>query len=176
MRTDKLRDEYGVELRWTVFPLHPEIPEEGMELDELFHGRGFDIGAMQRRLTAVAAEVGLPIEARNRICNSRRAQELGKWAEAMGKGDQFLRLTYRAYFADGRNIALLRELEAIAEEAGLPRDEVYDVLAQSLFAEAVDADWSRAGEMAVTAVPFHLYGEKALVGFHPYEHYVKLLS
>jgi predicted DsbA family dithiol-disulfide isomerase len=171
-----LRDEYGVELCWTVFPLHPEIPEEGMELADLFYGRNFDIGAMQRRLKTVAADVGLPIVPGIRIYNSRRAQELGKWAEAMGKGDQFLRLTYRAFFVDGRNIALLRELESIAEEAGLPRDEVYDVLAQSLFAEAVDADWSRAGEMAVTAVPFHLYGEKALVGFHPYEDYVRLLS
>jgi predicted DsbA family dithiol-disulfide isomerase len=176
VRTDRLRREYGVELRWTVFPLHPEIPGEGMELTDLFRGRNFDFGAMQRRLTGVAAEVGLPLVARTRIFNSRRAQELGKWAEAMGKGDEFRLRTYHAYFAEGRNIALLPELEAIAEAAGLPKDDVYDVLAQSLFAEVVDAEWARAREMAVTAVPFHLFSEKSLVGFHPYEDYVKLLA
>ncbi len=176
MRTDRLRREFGVELRWIVFPLHPEIPEEGMELTELFRGRNYDIGAMQRRLTAVAAEVGLPLAARNRISNSRRAQELGKWAEAMGKGDEFRRSTYHAYFAEGRNIALQHELETIAEAAGLPKDDVYDVLAQNLFAEAVDNDWYRSQEMAVTAVPFHLFGERTLVGFHPYEDYVKLVA
>jgi len=176
VRTDRLRQEFGVELRWTVFPLHPEIQEEGMELADLFHGRNFDIEAMLRRLTGVAAEVRLPLVARTRIFNSRRAQELGKWAEAMGKGDEFRRCTYHSYFAEGRNIALLPELESIAEAAGLPKDEVYDVLAQSLFAEAVDADWARAREMAVTAVPFHLFGEKTLVGFHPYEDFVKLLA
>ena len=176
MRTDRLRRDFGVALRWTVFPLHPEIHEEGMELADLFRGRNVDLEAMQQRLTGVAAELGLPLVARSRIYNSRRAQELGKWAEAMGRGDEFRRCSYRAYYAEGRNIALLPELETIAEAAGLPQDEVYYILAQSLFAEAVDADWVRAREMAVTAVPFHLFGEKTLVGFHSYEDYVKLLA
>jgi predicted DsbA family dithiol-disulfide isomerase len=176
VRTDRLRQEFGIDLRWTVFPLHPEIPEEGMELADLFLGRNNDIEAIQRRLTGVAVEVGLPLVARTRIFNSRRAQELGKWAEAMGRGDEFRRCTYHAYFAEGRNLALLPELETIAGSAGLPKDEVYDILAQSLFAEAVDADWARARELAVTAVPFHLIGEKSLVGFHPYEDFVKLIT
>lgn len=176
MRTDRLQRDYGVELRWTVFPLHPEIPEEGMELRDLFRGRNFDIEAMQQRLMVVSKELGLPVARRTRISNSRRAQELGKWAESMGKGDEFRRGAYHAYFAEGRNIALLPELEAIAEAAGLPIDDVFDVLAQSLFADAVDADWSRARELAVTAVPFHLFAEKMLVGFHAYEDYVKLVG
>ena len=176
MRTDRLQRDYGVELRWTVFPLQPEIPEEGMELSDLFRGRNFDVEAMQQRLRAVAEETGLPLVRRTRISNSRRAQELWKWAESMGKGDEFRRCTYHAYFAEGRNIALLPELETIAEAAGLPRDDVYDILAQSLFADAVDADWDRARELAVTAVPFHLFGEKTLVGFHAYEDYLQLVS
>jgi predicted DsbA family dithiol-disulfide isomerase len=176
VRTDRLQRDYGVELRWTVFPLHPEIPKEGMELADLFRGRNFAVESMQQRLRVVAGEVGLPMGTRTHIGNSRRAQELGKWAETMGKGDEFRRSTYHAYFAEGRNIALLPELEVIAEAAGLPKDDVFGILAQSLFADAVDADWSRAGELAVTAVPFHLFGEKTLVGFHAYEDYVKLVS
>ncbi len=171
-----MKREYNIELSWTVFPLHPEIPEDGMELADLFRGRNFDIEAVRKRLSAVAAEVGLPLGARTRTCNSRRAQELGKWAEAMGKGDEFRRSAYHAYFVEGRNIALVPELEVIAEAAGLPKDDVYDLLAQALFAEAVDNDWARAASIGVTAVPFHLFGERALVGFHPYEEYVKLLA
>jgi len=176
VRTDRLQRDYGVELRWTYFPLHPEIPEEGIELRDLFRGRDFDIEAMQQRLMVVSEELGLPVARRTRISNSRRAQELGKWAESMGKGEEFRRSTYQAYFAEGRNIALLPELETIAEAAGLANDDVFGILAQNLFADAVDADWARAGELAVTAVPFHLFGEKTLVGFHAYEDYVKLVS
>ncbi len=147
-----------------------------MELADLFRGRNFDIEAMHRRLAAVAGELGLPLTPGTRTYNSRRAQELGKWAETMAKGDEFRRHAYHAYFAEGRNIALLPELESIAEAAGLPKGEVYDVLAQGLFSEKVDSDWARAGEVAVTAVPFHLYGESTLVGFHPYDDYIKLVT
>jgi len=146
-----------------------------MELDELFRGRNYDLEGMRQRLKLVAVELGLSLASKTRIANSRRAQELGKWAETMGKGDRFRRGIYHAYFAEGRNIAQLSELEAIADAAGLPRDEVYDVLAQGLFAEEVDADWFRARDLAITAVPFHLYGEKTLVGFHSYEDYLQLV-
>jgi predicted DsbA family dithiol-disulfide isomerase len=176
VRTERVQRDYGVELRWTVFPLHPEIPAEGMELSDLFRGRNLDVEAIQQRLMLVAEELGLPLVRRTRISNTRRVQELGKWAESMGKGDEFRRCAYQAYFAEGRNIALLPDLETIAEAAGLPKDDVFDILAQSLFADAVDADWARAGELAVTAVPFHLFGEKTLVGFHAYEDYVKLVT
>ncbi len=165
-----------MDLRWTVFPLHPEIPDEGVELVDLFGDRGFDIETMVARVKSVAAELGLPMGERTLVCNSRHAQELGKWAESSGKGDEFRRKVFHAYFAEGRNIAILEELETIAAAAGLPVDEVAGILDRRLFAGQVAADWSRAGQLAVTAVPFYLYGEKPLVGFRPYEDFVKLLS
>jgi predicted DsbA family dithiol-disulfide isomerase len=176
VRTDRLQRDYGVELRWSVFPLHPEIPEEGMDLAELFAGREEQIKSMQARLLQLAAEEGLPLAERSRTCNSRRAQELGKWAEGQGKGDAFRMAVYRAYFADGRSIALVDELVRIAEEVGLPGSEAREVLGKRSFAEAVDADWRRAREMGITAVPTHLCGERKLVGFGPYEDFVRLIG
>jgi len=61
VRTDRLQKEYGVEVKWTVFPLHPDTPEEGLELSELFAGREADIEAMQTRLAAIARVEGLPL-------------------------------------------------------------------------------------------------------------------
>jgi predicted DsbA family dithiol-disulfide isomerase len=110
-------------LRWTVFPLHPDTPEEGMELAELFAGREEQIKAMHARLRRLAVVEGLPLAERTRTCNSRRAQELGKWAEVQGKGDEFRKAVYRAYFVDGRNIANVDELVQIAEAVSLGGDE-----------------------------------------------------
>jgi predicted DsbA family dithiol-disulfide isomerase len=171
-----LQQEYGVELRWTVFPLHPETPEEGMELSELFAGREGEIKAMQARLSQLAAAEGLPLAERSRTCNSRHAQELGKWAESRGRGDQFRRAVYRAYFVDGINIALVDELVGIAESVGLPVDEARDVLETRSFATAVDADWQRAGELQITAVPTHLCRGKRLAGFSSYDDFVHLIG
>lgn len=163
-------------MRWSVFPLHPEVPEQGLDLAELFVGREEQIAAMQVRLRQLSIEEGLPLAERNRTCNSRRAQELGKWAEALGKGAAYRVAVYRAYFVDGRNIALVDELASIAEDAGLPGDEVGEVLATKRFAEAVDDDWRRAMELGISGVPTHLCGGRKLVGFSPYEDFVRLIG
>ena len=131
---------------------------------------------MKGKLSDAAAREGLPIAPRSRISNSRRAQELEKWASAMGKGDEFRIATYRAYFGDGLDIALIPVLTRIAETVGVDRNEVYKVLEERRFADAVDADWRRARELAITAVPFYLYGEEPLVGYRPYEDFVKLIG
>jgi predicted DsbA family dithiol-disulfide isomerase len=176
VRTDRLQREYGIELRWSVFPLHPETPEEGMELTELFGGREEQIRATQARLRQLAVAEGLPLAERTRTYNSRRAQELGKWTEAQGKGEPFRRAVYRAFFVEGLNIAQVDELVRIAEAVGLPGNEARAVLAAGSFAAAVDADWRRAGELGVTAVPTHLCAGRRLVGFSPYEDFVRLIE
>jgi predicted DsbA family dithiol-disulfide isomerase len=176
VRTDRLQQEYGVELRWSVFPLHPETPPEGMELAELFAGREAMIRDMQARLLQLAAVEGLLLTERTRTCNSRLAQELGKWAESVGKGDQFRRAVYQAYFVEGSNIGLVEELLKIAAAIGLPPAEAGAVLTARSFAAAVDADWQRAGELGITAVPTHLCGSKKLTGFSSYDAFVRLIG
>ncbi len=176
MRTDRLQKEYGVELQMRVFPLHPETPEMGMELSEMFAGREAMIAAMQTRLVQVAAVENLPLMLRTRTYNSRRAQELGKWAESQGIGDQFHQAVYRSYFVDGINIALIDELALIAESIGLSPVEARKVIETGSFAAAVDADWQLSRELRVTAVPTHIYEGKRLAGFAAYEDFERLIG
>lgn len=176
MRTERLQREYGVQLRWNAFPLHPETPTEGRELAELFAGREAMIRDMQARLLQVAATEGLPLTERSRTYNSRLAQELGKWAEVQGHGNEFHRAVYRAFFVDGVNIALVDELVRIAAAIGLPADEARTVLEERSCAAAVDADWQRAMELGITAVPTHLCGGRRLAGLAGYEDFVRLIG
>lgn len=178
MRTDRIEREFGIPIRWTVYPLHPEIPEQGMELAALFpNRRQDDVPAGKGRIRRAAEELGLPLgEKRTTVSNSRRAQELGKWAESVGRGDAFRRGVFHAYFVEGRNIALLPVLEDISRAAGLPADQVATVLESARFAEAVDADWRRARKYGIMAVPFFLFGEEALAGFRPYGDFTTLLG
>jgi len=80
-------------------PLHPEIPEEGMTLQELFKGR-IDLESVKARLMRVAREEGLPFGPRDMTYSSRLAQELGKWAESEGRGKAYHDAVFRAYFAE----------------------------------------------------------------------------
>ena len=176
MRTDRLQQEYGIQLRWSCFPLHPETPPAGRELSELFAGREEMIHDMQARLLQVAAAEGLPLTERSRTYNSRLAQELGKWAEEQGRGDQFRHAVYRTYFVEGVNIARVDELVRITAAVGLPPEEARSVLQERSFAAAVDADWQRAMGLRITAVPTHLCGGKRLAGFAAYDDFVRLIG
>lgn len=176
MRTGRLHKEYGVELQMRVFPLHPETPEEGMELSDMFAGREAMIADMQKRLIQVAAAEGLPLKLRTRTYNSRRAQELGKWAESQGAGDLFHHAVYRAYFVDGINIAVIDGLVAIAHSIGLPAGEARKVIETGSYAAAVDTDWQLSRELRITAVPTHLYEGRRLAGFGSYEDFERMIG
>jgi len=124
---------------------------------------------MRLRLKRVAEELGLPLGERTRTYNSRLAQELAKWVELKGKGDEFHDAVFRAYFVDGRNIAQMDVLAGLAQEAGLSADEARIIVRERSFREAVDADWMRSHQMGITAVPTFVMGREAVVGAQPYE-------
>jgi predicted DsbA family dithiol-disulfide isomerase len=123
---------------------------------------------MLARLKQVARDLELPFGDRKMTYNSRLAQELGKWAEQIGKGDAFHDAVFRAYFADGRNIADVNILADVAAAVGLDAGEAHAMLAARTFKAAVDTDWARAYESRVTAVPTFLMSGQTLVGAQPF--------
>ncbi len=169
MRIDRLKKEYEVEVKWVAFPLHPETPEEGLTLAELFAGRALDIPGILHRLKQVAGELGLPLADRTKTYNSRLAQELSKWAEAEGKGDEFHNAVFRAYFVEGMNIAKVDTLVGLSESIGLPGDEARRVVQERTIREAVDAEWTRSRVLGIAAVPTVIMGARGIAGFQPYE-------
>ena len=152
-----------------AFPLHPETPDEGRSLEELFAGRMVDINQMLSRLKHTADGLGLPFGARTMTYNSRRAQELGKWAEINGCGQAFHDMVFRAYFAEGRNIARLEVLKDLAAKVGLNPEEAIKVLEEGRFQAAVDRDWQRSRQLAITAVPTFVCNGRRLVGAQSFE-------
>lgn len=175
MRIDRLQKEYEIQIRWTAFPLHPETPEDGLTLEQLFAGRNIDIAKARDRLRQVARELGLPLGERTRTYNSRLAQELAKWAESKGKGDEFHKAVFEAYFIAGKNIGKIDELALLAQSLGLRDEEARQVLMSRTFKEAVDTDWSRCHALGITAVPTFVIDHQGVVGFQPYETLEQLL-
>ncbi len=156
-------------IRWTAFPLHPETQDEGRSLEDLFAGRGLDIPKMVAHLKQTADRLGLPFTARTMTYNSRRAQELGKWAEIMGQGEAFHRAVFEAYFAQGRNIAQADVLMDLATAVGLDPVAAQAVLKEDRYKSAVDEDWQRCYEMGIRAVPTFFMNGRLLVGAQPYD-------
>jgi predicted DsbA family dithiol-disulfide isomerase len=156
-------------VRWVYFPLHPDTPAEGLALQDLFAGRGFDLEAMHRRIQGLMDAEGLPFAHRTHTYNSRLAQELAKWADSQPGFEAIHGALYRAYFAEARNIADPEVLVEIAQSVGLPADQARHVLTDRIFKEAVDADWQHARRLGITGVPTFVAGQYKVVGAQPYD-------
>ena len=127
------------------------------------------------RLKKVAKELDLPWGERMKTYNSRLAQELGKWAETKGKGDEFHNAVFRAYFVDGKNIAKTDVLVGLVKALCLPEKEAREVLQIRVFKEAVDSDWDLAHGLGISAVPTFVLNHQTVVGAQPYEVLEQLL-
>jgi predicted DsbA family dithiol-disulfide isomerase len=123
---------------------------------------------MLARLRQVARELNLPFGDRKMTFNSRLAQELGKWAEDQGRGDAFHHAVFLAYFQRGENIARQPVLLQICSAVGLDPQAAQAVLVQRSYRQAVDRDWQRSRQMAITAVPTFVLGSQRLVGAQSY--------
>jgi len=169
VRIERLRKEHGVTIKWVHFPLHPDTPQEGRSLEDLFAGRGYDIPKMQAQMRARMEAEGLPYGTRTMTYNSRLAQELGAWAETQPGGEAIHDALFRAYFVEARNIGDPAVLVDIAQSVGLDADKAREVVEQRTFKSAVDADWMKSREYGVTGVPTFVAGHRGVVGAQPYE-------
>ena len=176
MRIERLRKEHGVKVQWVHFPLHPDTPQEGKSLEELFRGRGYDVAKMQAQMRARMEAEGLPYGNRTMTYNSRLAQELGKWADTQPGGEAIHDALFRAYFVDGRNIGDAQVLLEIARSVGLPEAGAREVLEKRTFKAAVDADWEKSRAYGVSGVPTFVAGQQGVVGAQPYEVLARLVA
>jgi predicted DsbA family dithiol-disulfide isomerase len=166
-----LEKEVGIRIKWRAFPLHPDTPEQGMSLEDLFKKKGIpvDVDKVMAQLKTTAKKYGLEVGDRKMTYNSRLAQELGLWAQTKGKGHEFHMAAFQAYFANGENISQKEVLLSLVEQAGLDPREGQTILETRAFSDAVDSDWERSRAKGVTAVPSFFMGTDRLVGAQSYE-------
>lgn len=156
-------------MKWVHFPLHPETPQEGRALTDLFAGRDYDPDAMYRQMKARMDEEGLPYGMRTHTYNSRLAQEVGAWADTQPDGDKLHDVLYRAYFVDAKNIGDADVLMELVGAAGMDVEAAKQALDERRFKGVVDADWAKSKSFGVTGVPTFVAGGYGVVGAQPYE-------
>lgn len=169
MRVEKLKENYGVEVKWVHFPLHPDTPLDGQSLEQLFAGRGIDIDESYRQMKERMDAEGLPYGKRTHTYNSRLAQELGAWADTQDGGEAIHDALYRAYFVNAKDIGNTDVLLEVASSVGLDAEAARTVLETRSFKDVIDADWAKSQQYRVTGVPTFVAGGYGVVGAQPYE-------
>ncbi len=149
------------------YPLHPETPADGFSLAELFGDAEF--ADLQQRLRQLMADEGLPYGHRTMTYNSRLAQELALWAEWQPGGKRLHDALFRAYFADGLNLAKPQLLLGIVDAMGLDVADARDSLESQRYAPMLDQQWAHSRGAGISGVPTFLIGDLGVVGAQPYE-------
>jgi len=164
-----MRQRLDFQIRWTAFPLHPETPQSGRDLADLFAAHPGYLEAMWPRLQSAADRLGVAFGKRSRTFNSRAACELAKMGRVgrLWLGSSIWRST-RPILKKGPTI-----LPSFRSCGRRPIRCLYDstrvsqVLQRGEQAAAVDADWERCREQGVSAIPTLVRGGEQMVGFHP---------
>ena len=172
-----------VAVTYHSFELSPDTPVDfdGSELDFLVRHKGASeeqATAMLDRVTGIAAAAGLEYRFGDlKHTNSRKAHELLHHAAAAGRQADVKEALLRAYFTEGRHLGREEVLAAVAEEAGLDREEALRALRSGEQAAAVDADVRQAYALGINAVPFYVLDRRfGLSGAQPPEIFVEALE
>lgn len=176
MRIESLKDKFPIDVVFRQFPLHPETPDEGQTLEQLFAGRDLDIPKIQSDMVDRMSAEGLEYGERTMTYNSRLAQELAKWIESVDPEIPIHDELFKAYFVHNSNLADHDVLLGIVERLGLDLDAALTVITDRTMRTLVDEDWEKSRELGITGVPTFVMGEHVLVGAQPLEMLERLVS
>jgi predicted DsbA family dithiol-disulfide isomerase len=161
---ERLQANHDVELHWRSFELRPA----GTSLPPGYRER---ILASRPRLEQMAREhYGLDIHSGPFGINSRLALIGAKYAEAKGKGEDYHRAAFEAYWQEGRSIEDIDVLKDIAAKVGLDANEFEAALKNPKYDAEVTGDVEQAYAYGLNGVPAMVFDNRYLVsGAQPYE-------
>ncbi len=172
---ERLKKEHDINIKWTAFSLRADTPKEGVSLSETLKNKPISVEEAVESMKEMAKKEGLKISNSPKTFNTRLLQELSKWAEAEGKGDEFHKVAYKAYYADVMNVAELNVLLKLAESVGLSRNKAKKVINERTFKGPVEDDYKRAKAMDISIIPTFVVDDNMIMGSESYEMMEKLL-
>ena len=111
------------------------------------------------------------------LTNTFDAHRLTMYAKKEGKMQEMTERILYAFFTESKHIGNHETLADLAEDVGLNREAVLQMLSSDEMADEVRADEETAKAYGVTGVPFYLIDKKyALTGAQPTDVFVQALN
>ena len=162
-------------MTWLPYELHPEAPLGGIPRDVYFGAGRFE--QMRRHLESIAAEVGLSMQQRDVIINSRRALGAAEFARENGKFEEIHRALFQAHWEGTGRLEDTDDLVRIGAGVGLDSTELRKAIDEDRYAPVIDENRRQAESVGINAIPAHIFGQRYLVlGAQPYEAFQQVLD
>jgi len=155
-----------VDVTWLPFELHPEVPREGTARERLLPPDY--IARVRRSMDAMAREVGLVMEPKDRLINTRLALATAEFARQRGMFEPVHRALFKGHWEGTAELDRVQDLRRIVAEHGLDPDELEDALAGGRYEPVIDRHRADASAVGIDAIPSHIVGRRyLLVGAQP---------
>lgn len=174
-RVEKLKEQYNLDVEWQPFELHPEIPKNGITVNQLLFPRGY-IETVMANVKRLAEEDGITFKLSDKLPNSRLALMISEFARNEGKFDEFHRLVFENYWKKGKDIGSIDLLLDLAESIGLNRNKILDYIKSDEPLKRVKESTDELGRCGINGVPTFLIGDKFIIGAQPYEVFEKVIN
>jgi predicted DsbA family dithiol-disulfide isomerase len=146
-----------------------------MPLEEYF-GRGRS-DRIRTHLQSIAAEVGLSMQQRDVIINSRRALGAAEFAREHGKFEEMHLALFKAHWEGGGRLEDVDDLVRIGAGVGLDETELRKAIEEDRYAAVIDDNRHEAESVGINAIPAHIFGRRYLVlGAQPYDAFKEVLD
>lgn len=159
------RPEVGFVVEWRPFQLNPGLPPEGMERQAYLAAK---LGSAERA-TAIYAQISdaarpdnieFNFEGIKQSPNTLASHCLIRWGATAGVQNLVVETLFKAFFEDGRDIGDKAVLAEIADECGMEKALVQDLLARDADVELIQKEEAIARDMGISGVPFFIFDGK----------------
>ncbi len=175
-RLKRIIKNYNIKTQIIHFPLHPDTPNEGRNLLDLFQCTSHELKQKNMMMDQLMIEENLNYNYREFTYNSRLAQELGFWAEIKHENMEIHDKIYEAYFKFKLNINDKDILLDIVSNLKLPKNEANDVLSKRIYKNEIDKHWQLSYKFGVTGVPTYILNKNYLVGAQDNKNFKSLFN
>lgn len=158
---DRLPPGVEADVEWRPFEIHPEVPPEGMPVEELPYPP--DVWErMQEALRQNAAAEGLDVGQRPKVSNTHRALAAGSYAQAQEpeRFPDFHERLFKGYFAEGRDLGDPEVIRSLAADAGLDVERMEAALEEGRYDAAIEETGADARRMGITGTPTFVFDRR----------------
>lgn len=163
-----LKPDMRVDVRWRPFQLDPTIPPGGIDRKQYLHDK-FGGAERAQEIYASVSQAGAMEEIpfafdKIRVSpNTLDAHRLIRWAVSPGLQDAIVERLFSLYFIEGRDVGDHDVLLAAAEEVGLDRAIIAELIGSDADADLVRQEVALAQQLGISGVPCFIVNDRYAV-------------
>jgi predicted DsbA family dithiol-disulfide isomerase len=163
-----LKPDMRVDVRWRPFQLDPTIPPGGIDRKQYLHNKFGGTERAQQIYASVSQagameDIPFAFDKIRVSPNTLDAHRLIRWAVTPGLQDAIVERLFSLYFIEGRDVGAHDVLLAAAEEVGLDRAIIAELIGTDADADLVRQEVALAQQLGISGVPCFIVNNRYAV-------------